>query len=226
MVRCQNCDERLGKYECGKGHTEMRQVVANITQSTRNVHDSVSLRRMDVSLPRVFPSEAACVWCPRNPKGSGNGRSVPPRPISGSQLKLEREAAHVEDTLQLSTVLPQWSPGTTWCIPGKVASCVLTAPCRMAMRDRARRIDHGIRGRSCGKDVKQELPVPSRQRRCRSASVWEAGRWAILARFWVPDYTHAGLRIVPVFVWMGGADDSINLRNTEPGCLIMGELGS
>lgn len=32
LVRCQNCDERLGKYQCGKGHSELRQVLADITQ--------------------------------------------------------------------------------------------------------------------------------------------------------------------------------------------------
>lgn len=78
---------------------------------TTEIAEDVNMRKMDMNIPRVLPSLARVVWCPRNPQGSGLGRSVAPTRITMKQLRRESQAARKRDSVSVSSVLPEWSKG-------------------------------------------------------------------------------------------------------------------
>lgn len=80
---CENCDERLGKYSCGQVSGEKdaedtpRQLLFEVAQSVTHLSPvGVDVRVLDMAIPSVNADLSRAVWCPRCPRGSGDGRSV------------------------------------------------------------------------------------------------------------------------------------------------------
>lgn len=77
---CENCDSRLGKYSCGMMSMDpARQVLAQISQSIAAIKGSAGLtaRHITVAVPKTYDNGTRAVWCPRCPRGSGKGISLP-----------------------------------------------------------------------------------------------------------------------------------------------------
>ena len=77
---CENCDTRLGKYSCGTFTMDpARQVLAEIEQKVVKLDGpgNLSARRVTVNIPRTHDNGTRAVWCPRCPRKSGLGISLP-----------------------------------------------------------------------------------------------------------------------------------------------------
>lgn len=102
LNHCKLCDNKLGKFTCGRGPDE-REVIVKVTHSTRKFTSvDVDIRCVQVSLPAVISNGERVIWCPRSL------RYINPAISNSSDMC---DAISSTPAAQLSCVnkLPEWS---------------------------------------------------------------------------------------------------------------------